>query len=252
MNWYKLSQAAFQTFNIENKITESFVQAYNNYIQLHKDNPEFQHVFEQKKSLYIGSMDISQLIQPIIQQYGKPKTDIPKTINFFVMSRKHPQAKKHNAFFLVNEGDFIMGKILDQVTQFENPEEFTYSIQHELQHFLKSLYSGQTSSPEKEGKYLSDSWEIQSYALIIAQKAMDDIKELYSFRLELAKPENIPNIKAKISSSKDELTSKFLLPELKKFIDRAGQKIDEEARKQYYLSTVKNFNKLFDQFVSKI
>ena len=251
MNWYKLSQAAFQTFNLENEITQSFLNHYNNYLNLHKNNPDLQTVFNQKQSLYIGSTNISNAIQPIIQHYGKPQSTIPNNINFVIMSRSHPKAKNHSAFFLVDKNDFIIGKILNNITKIDNLENFTYDIQHELQHFLKSLYEGQSSS-NSPNQYLEDPWEIQSYSHNIAKKAIDDISEIYSFRLEHATKENIPNIKAKLISSKDTLTSKFLVPELKKFIDRAGQKINEDSRKQYYIATIKNFNKLFDQFVNSI
>lgn len=147
MNWYKKAQASFQTFGIEDKITKSFINAYQIFIQYNK-NKNLEASFQKQKSMHIGTLYVTDIMQPIIEHYGQPKTPLPHYIEFFVMSRKHPSASKHTgAFFMIWKGDFVIGKILDQITEFKNIEEFTYSIQHELQHFLKSIYEGK-ESPE--------------------------------------------------------------------------------------------------------
>jgi len=259
MNWYKTAQASFQTFGIEDKIAQSFVRHYSEFLN-GQDIPTLQREFDQKKSIHIGSANVSKAIQPIIEHYGEPQTPIPTKLNFVLLNRTHPSAGNDSAFFLVHKGAFIIGKILDKITDFKDLDNFTYSIQHEFQHFLRSLYVGKTVpdyaknlKEERSPKaYWEDPWEIQSHSSNIAQKAMDDIKGLYSFRIKNTTPENIPAIKDKIANSKNALVSKFVLAELKKLFEKCEVNLSTEIRKKYYMATIKNFGRLFDQFINKL
>lgn len=266
-SWYKKAQAMFETFGLDEKIVNSFSRHFNDYIK-QQGIKKAQKELNSNTAIVLGYAIITESLKPIIEKYGVTKA-LPKRIAFVIVNNKNKLVsqtpeKTTKAFFDMDEYNFIIGMVLDNLNDFYKQNEWKYYISHEIQHFIKSLYEGKGNldtyhkhmekSPETHlEQYFSNPWEIQSYSLDIAKKAVDLIKDLFTIRTRNMTPQNSKNILLSLNSSRNSLISKYLNAELKNFIKDVGKKtnVNEDTRRKYYEATIKNFNRFLDKWVEE-
>lgn len=259
MNWYKKSQAMFDTFNMEYKIVNSFNEHLNKKIKEYGIQ-YLQKYLNKNKELYTGSSNISEAMQPITNKYGKPRNPIPKQIDFFVLTSNAPNiTPETKAKFEMYNNRFIIAIILNNLNNFDK-NTIKYSIIHELQHFLKTLYEGIKLQYEDKEKVnfardLFSNQEIQAYSTSLARKTIDFIKDMFKIRTQNMTPQQSNHILNTLNTQRNQIISKYLNQNLKNFISKIEDKIKEplkdNIKRQYYEATIKNFNKLFDRFIEE-
>ena len=251
----KIAQAAFETFGIEDKITNSFVKNYNAFLR--GDIRKLQRDLDTQKSIVFGSMRTKNLFDPVIAKYDIPQTPLPEEIHFVIMSKQHPavinNSTKH--FFVIDKGNYYIGRVMEKVNEFEPDDEFKIKIYHETQHLLHSLYSGETepdynNTRDGDIEYYKDKWEIQSFAAQVARTAIEDIKELYAYRIRKMDPIEIKHLIDKMRSNKDEFINKHFVNKLQGFFQ--NKEMSSETRQRYYMTTLRNFGKEFDNFLNEL
>jgi hypothetical protein len=267
MNWYKKAQTMFETFGLDEKIVNSFSRHFNDYIK-QQGIKKAQKSLDSNTFIILGNAMITESLKPIIEKYGVTKA-LPKRIAFVIVNNKselidQTQKKTIKAFFNIDEQNFIIGRVLNNLNDFYKENEWKYHIGHEIQHFIKSLYEGKGTidpyyrhmekSPNAHSEqYFSNPWEIQSHSLEIAKKAIDLIKDLFAIRTRNMTPQDSKNILASLNSSRNSLISKYLNTELKNFIKDVGKKtnVNEDTRRKYYEATIKNFNRFLDKWIEE-
>ena len=264
MNWYKKATRMFETFGLPDKIVNSFVQHYNNWMRQY-DNPIMrQRIFEVDKQIYLGAANISSALQPIFEKHGQPQGmngKIPNRINFIILHPSHKYGKNKSSFFTVlpQDNSFVIVKIESNINNVKLDHEFSNTIKHELQHFLRSLYEGRAAPSyayikDYEGlDYYGDPWEIQTFALRFAADAIDLVKSTYLARIEGMPPERAQEILEKVKGNKSKLATIAIKQTKRHFLSMEDleNKMPEELLKKYYSATVANFNKLFDDMIGK-
>jgi hypothetical protein len=266
MNWYKKSQAMFQTFGLEEKLTKAFIQAYNS-ILIKNSLKTINRKFDKEKFISLGNYDLSESFKPIIDYYGKPKMRPPKEINFVIVKphviKSVGETIDFGAFFAQTTKGFFIGEVLENFMELTiEYKNFIYSIAHELQHFLKTLYGNKVLGYSHKYNnavidYVSEPCEIQAHSRDIAKRAIDDIKELFAARMQSLFPQEKRNVIEKIKKDKDQLIKRFFVFEIKNFFELINKnaltnELPQEIKKQYYISALKNFNVLFDRFIEEI
>lgn len=252
----------FETFGLEEKIHRSFIRHFKEFVKSNEINA-LQKEFELKKSVYVGSSVLGNSIKPIIEKYGEPKIEFPKRLDFILMNRNHLSAGTSGAFFLYYQNRFIIGKVLNNISDFYEIKDFEYSISHELQHFLTAIYTGETSpkyalEPRKTNKfkrYYGDEWEVRSYSTVIALKAINTINDTYEFRtrkMDKLDPERA-KILDKMSQNRMALLTSYINANLQSFFahveEKKKKKMPDDIKQAYYLATVGNFKRLFDKWI---
>ena len=252
----------FETFDLVEKIQRSFVRHYKEFMR-GRSPDEVEREFQKKKSLFIGSSLLGDAIEPIKEKYGEPKVAFPKKIDFLLMQRNHPSAKDTSAFFMYYQGSFFIGKVLDSVFDFNEVKDFNYSIEHELQHFLMSIYGEQTlpdyardrSKPLTLNRYYGDPWEVQSHSTEIARKALDTVIELYDFRTrKMAKtPQDAIRILDNLDRSKESFINSYVSRDVANFVSKQEAKKKEsfplDLIEKYKKATYGNFIRMIDKWI---
>lgn len=259
MNWYKKATRMFQTLGLDKKLTQAFERHYYKWLRNQNSN-YLQKKFEKQKRIQIGSANLGNSLDPIFEKHGEPQGlggYIPRRVNFFVVYPSEQQEKA--VFFVSNNYDFNIGIASKDINNVKFGYEFERSIAHELQHFLRSLYENKPAASHsylKDRKaidYYSDPWEIQAFALKFAKDAIELIESTYMVRLESGNPEMNNIILEKLMRLKPELVS-LATKEAKQYFKRledGGIPVADKLKKQYYVSTISNFNLLFDEMIQK-
>ena len=267
MSWYQTSQAMFKTFGLETKLAHTFLKNYEAYYRKNRKNPkEANKKFHEQGVVNLGYYKLSDGIKPIIDYYGKPSMELPELI-YFCIARPNIVCNQlgnidFGAFLGQKDDFFVIGNVMENAMDFKNDyDDFKDAIAHELQHFLKTLYGNRTLhyAPTHENlviSYYSEPFEVQSHSHDIAKRAMQDIRDLFDFRIQNAPSNKKQEIVTKVQNNKDSLIKKFFIPELKNFFrgmsEEAKTELPEDIRRQYYISALKNFNVFFDQFIKEI
>lgn len=253
MNWYKQSQASFQTFNLEDKIINSFTRSFKNYIA--KNGLKSTQAFLTKNhSIQIGSANISEALKPIIEHYGKPQSDLPKRIDFVFLTPDNPfVTQTTNAVFTKLNGKFLIGKVIDNLSEFTIDDTFKNSMAHEIQHLLKALYEGRIQDTREN--YYEQDWEIQAIANNIARNAIESLKNVYNMRIRNMSKEQAHRILLRLGENRNELISMYLVNSVKDYFKeaekRSGKRMSDEARRKYYIGSIRNFNRMLDEFIGE-
>ena len=250
----------YETFGLDKKLVQSFQRHYKNWLRAQPDKKSLQKWYRQQKQVHIGSVNLGDSLNVIFERHGMPQgidNYIPKRINFLIL---HPsQAKDANAFFDVNDDNFIIVKIAKDINNVQFDYKFERTIKHELQHFLRSLYEGRAApsyvfiEDYKELDYYGNPWEIQAFSLRFASDAIDLIKNTYLARIEGMPPERAQEILEKVKGDKSKLAIIAIKEAKRHFtsLEDLENKMPEELVKKYYSATVANFNKLFDDMIGE-
>ena len=262
MNWYKKAQKMFETFGLTDKLVNSFQKHYIKWMRQHNNPNTIQKIFEKNKQIDLGAVNLGSALKPIFKKHGYPqgiKGDIPKRIQFIILHPSHKHGQNKNAFFLVlpPNNDFIIAKVEPNINSIQFDYEFSRSINHELQHFLKSLYEGKVAPeyaqkskqniPVSDTEYFSEPWEIQTFSLQFASDAVNLIEEGLKTRLEGKTNDQKQNILNNFSNSEKYVNLAII--NAQKYLKDLN--LPEEVRKKYMVATFSNFNKLFNNMITK-
>jgi len=261
MKIYRLSDAMFNTFNLENYTFNSFQKHHQNFIK--KYGPKnAQKLLNTNNIINIGYAKITPYLQKIFEKYGQPKS-ISTTIYFYIINHEHPWGKnkpdvKNPKAFFIYQNHFIIGLITNNINNIQFNSETLSLISHEIQHFLRKLYNPKENKSNQP--YWQQSSEIQAYCYQIAKSTAEDLKELYQFKINLLiKNKNLNKLKSFIAFLNNPNTTtqqKIIIQEIKNFIAHLEQqqniKINEESKKIYYLSAIRNFNKFVQNIIENI
>ncbi len=267
MKIYKIADAPFQTFGLEDMVYDSFMrhyQAVTNPKMLEKN----QKFLNKEKGAVIGSINIRNYVDKIIEHYGKPKSPIPYQMVLSIFSPKSSEGEKFGATMSHDQGRFELGITLlsPKITDIDT-SNLKERIGHELEHFLKAVYRGTASyynktkdflkNPINEtGKeyYYNDPREIQAYSKQIALEQIAELENTYKFRVENA-PRKAPEIIANMENNKEKITKSMLILRVKKFLNKieidTKKQLLPETKKAYYIATMRGFSMLFNEFIQR-
>ncbi|HUS51322.1 MAG TPA: hypothetical protein VMZ91_14230 [Candidatus Paceibacterota bacterium] len=274
MKIYKISQAAFQTFGVDNIISDVFIKAINDYI----NEKGINKIRKMLESPYIPEIEIERRnitneLKPIFKHYGKPNTP-PPIITFVIAGPKSKWAKKHSSAFFqwVNSENASIGIIMknfdeNYISSTLNKENIQSSIRHEFQHLLKGLYENDTEMSKyfkhfddnKQNKfqenYYSNPWEIQAYSEEISKKAMDLLEEIFYIKIADLSHDSIKKLLQKIDSDRSLLVSVYLVKEIKDFLSDMPKKhkvqLNDEIKEKYFRASMRSFDKLITNFIQE-
>lgn len=258
----KISQKMFETFGLEDQLVRSFNSHYNKLVRENKDpqaRRALQKMFNRRGELYLGAANIGASIKKIMEHHGIPVDNPPNRVHFFI-GYPGKQFGNANAYFMRNDDEFYIIKMTPRVFEIPGHGEYDFqdTIEHELQHVLKSLYSGEDAPAyayEEDGfkdalNYYSNDWEIQSFALSIARMALDMIQNMYGASSRFSDPQQL---QAHLEGKKDSLAGSALKMEVKKFLngieESKGVQFPDKVRQKYYQTALRDFYSLFDKWV---
>jgi len=267
MKIYKIADAPFRTFGLEDMVFDSFMRHYKN-ITHPQYLAENQKYLNRNMAAIIGSTNIRNYVAKIIEHYGKPKSPIPYQMELAIISPKHPDAKKFSALMQHDQGKFEMSVVLrsPKITDLD-VSRLKEHIGHELEHFLKAVYRGTDSyynRGEKELKqwdapvdkkpeeYWSNYREIQAYGKEWAIELIAEYENIYRIRTK-----NIPNktVIDSMENSKEKIIRSMVAFKVKNLLNSIerimGKPLLPEIRKAYYIATMKGFSTLFDEFINR-
>ena len=255
--------AMFKTFGLEEKLTKSFVSHWRSLIRRARDPIERRKMlrkFRMGKPVYIGGSNVKQILQAIVEHYGEPQLRVPSRVLFGIMRREGTDEAGYSteANFLIDSvnGDFYI--LIASSGIFDIPTDIASMIEHETQHFIKSLYEGRISPDKDSGSIIEshygDPWEIQAYAGNIAKTSAIEMTSMFEMRAEGKSEALILGMKKQMLHDKDYFVKNFFLPKINRFFKEIETYYKEsfpvELKREYYQAALRDFSRLFDEYFS--
>jgi hypothetical protein len=246
------------------KLLRHYLRHHSDFVKKYSDKKsDIRKRFKKDKMFFLGSLNILDSLKSIFERHGRPKIKvIPKRIDLYIA---HPTSlpspfigKESLGYFGLEDGHYSITKVTNDPFVLDVNNNLGIIIAHEIQHFVKSLYSREKEydfqSKEFIGGYFGKPGEIQAYALMIAKNAVDLLKEMYAVRTEGKGAEFIDRVLDKMEQTQNDITKTYLARSVLKFFTLKEEKYSgeftDEIKKKYYRSAWHNFTVLFNQFIN--